>query len=251
MPALPPLTAAAIQLSSQADVPTNLARAGELIAAARAAGAELCALPENFAFMGEEVDKRSHAESIAAGGKILDFLRAAAKGHGIHLVAGGFPEKSDEPARPFNTSLLVGPDGEIRSAYRKIHLFDVELADGTVLKESAGTQAGSAPVLTEVAGVPLGMTICYDLRFPELYRALVKRGARIVTVPAAFTLTTGKDHWHTLLRARAIEDQVFVIAPAQTGKHPRGRQTYGKSLIVDPGRRPRPGGRGRGFWRRA
>lgn len=228
------LTAAVVQLSSQADVTANLTRVGELVAAARAAGAELCALPENFAFMGEEVDKRNHAESLAEGGKILDFLRETAEKHAIYLVAGGFPEKSDDPARPFNTSLLVGPNGATLAAYRKIHLFDVELADGTVLKESGGTRAGSEPVLAEVAGVPLGMTICYDLRFPELYRALVRSGARIVTVPAAFTLTTGKDHWHTLLRARAIEDQVFVLAPAQTGKHPRGRQTYGKSLIVDP-----------------
>jgi predicted amidohydrolase len=117
-----------------------------------------------------------------------------------------------------------------------VHLFDVDLPDGTKLEESRGTSSGSPADLpvTELLGLGLGMTVCYDLRFPEIFRALESRGARVVTVPAAFTLTTGKDHWHTLLRARAIENQIFVLAPGQTGKHPRGRQTYGKSLIVDP-----------------
>jgi predicted amidohydrolase len=229
-----PITAAVVQLTSQADVDANLARAGELTAAARAAGATLVVLPENFAFMGgEEAEKRKLAESADGGGKIVEFLRRTAKQHGIFLIGGGFPERSDDPDRPFNTSLLAGPDGNVVAAYRKIHLFDVDLPDGTSLKESSASKAGSAPVVCDV-GVPLGMTICYDVRFPELYRALMRKGARIVTVPAAFTLTTGKDHWHALLRARAIEDQVFVLAAAQTGKHPRGRQTYGKSIIVDP-----------------
>jgi predicted amidohydrolase len=144
------------------------------------------------------------------------------------------PERSDDPARPFNTSVLVDPSGQVTGRYRKIHLFDVSLSDGTSLRESAATSAGSEPVTAEVDGVPVGLTVCYDVRFPELYRRLVDQGARVVTVPSAFTLTTGKDHWHTLLRARAIEDQVWVLAPAQHGKHPRGRQTYGKSVIVDP-----------------
>jgi predicted amidohydrolase len=144
------------------------------------------------------------------------------------------PEKSDDPSRPYNTSVLLDPKGTVTATYRKVHLFDVSLADGTSLRESAATMAGSAAVTAEVLGVRVGLSICYDVRFPEMYRKLVDEGARIFTVPSAFTLTTGKDHWHTLLRARAIENQVWVLAPAQHGKHPRGRQTYGKSLIVDP-----------------
>jgi predicted amidohydrolase len=129
---------------------------------------------------------------------------------------------------------VVDPRGAIAAKYRKVHLFDVSLPDGTIYRESAATSAGSEPVTTEVLGVRLGLSVCYDVRFPELYRRLVHEGARVITVPAAFALTTGKDHWHVLLRARAIENQVYVLAPAQHGKHPRGRVTYGKSLIVDP-----------------
>jgi predicted amidohydrolase len=238
---MPPVHVAVIQLGSQDDVAANLARARALVLEAGKAGAELVALPENFAFMGEESTKRALAERVhdPSPGPIVGALRAAARDAGVWLVAGGMPEASSDPARPFNTSLLLDPEGRLVAAYRKLHLFDVDLPDGTKLLESAATQAGDEPSVTEVAsrdGAPfgLGMTICYDLRFPELYRRLGERGARVVTVPAAFTLTTGKDHWHVLLRARAIENQAFVLAPAQHGKHPRGRQTYGKSLIVDP-----------------
>ena len=232
---------AVIQLSSQDDVTANLARVRELVLEAGRSGAELVALPENFAFMGEESKKFEIAERVDAdpAGPIVTALRLVARDARVWLVAGGMPERSDDPARPFNTSLLFEPEGRLVSKYRKVHLFDVDLPDGTKLLESGATTAGSEPVVDEISGragkpIPLGMTICYDLRFPELYRRLGERGARIVTVPAAFTLTTGKDHWHVLLRARAIENQVFVLAPAQHGKHPRGRQTYGKSLIVDP-----------------
>ncbi len=232
---------AVIQLSSQEDVSANLARVRELVLEAGRGGAELVALPENFAFMGEESKKREIAESLDVdpAGPIVETLRLAARDARVWLVAGGMPERSPDPDRPYNTSLLFEPDGRLVSRYRKVHLFDVDLADGTKLLESAATTAGSEPVVSEIGGragrpVSLGMTICYDLRFPELYRKLGERGVRIVTVPAAFTLTTGKDHWHVLLRARAIENQVFVLAPAQHGRHPRGRQTYGKSLIVDP-----------------
>jgi predicted amidohydrolase len=146
------------------------------------------------------------------------------------------PEKSEDPRRPFNTSVLFAPSGEIVASYRKIHLFNVDLPDGTKLEESRATTPGDPGglVVAEACGLSLGMTICYDVRFPEAYRALESRGARVVTVPSAFTVMTGKDHWHVLLRARAIENQVYVLAPAQSGKHPGGRQTYGKSLIVDP-----------------
>jgi predicted amidohydrolase len=232
---------AVIQLSSQDDVNANLSRVRELVLEAGRSGAELVALPENFAFMGEESKKREIAETIDAdpAGPIVQALRLAARDARVWLVAGGMPERSEDPDRPYNTSLLLSTDGRIVSRYRKVHLFDVDLPDGTKALESGATTAGTEPNVTEISGragkpFALGMTICYDLRFPELYRKLSERGVRVVTVPAAFTLTTGKDHWHVLLRARAIENQVFVIAAAQHGKHPRGRQTYGKSLIVDP-----------------
>lgn len=234
------MTVAVVQLSSQDDVEANLRTASALVREAARAGAELVALPENFAFMGEESQKRAIAEDVTRGdGPIVRALVAAAREAGVYLVAGGMPEASGDRDRPFNTSLLLAPDGAVVARYRKVHLFDVDLPDGTKLLESGATSAGDEPVAATVrtragADVGLGMTICYDLRFPELYRALVARGVRVVTVPAAFTLTTGKDHWHILLRARAIEDQVFVLAPAQHGKHPRGRTTYGKSLVVDP-----------------
>jgi len=239
------MSAAVVQLNCQDDVTANLARVRHWTAEAARAGARIVTLPENFAFVGDEAGKRSLAEEIsnAAAGPIVSALREAASKEGVYLVAGGMPEKSGDADRPFNTSLLIAPDGSIAGSYRKIHLFDVDLADGTSLRESRATKPGpTAPVLEnaipEVDGVPLGMTVCYDLRFPELYRMLERKGARIFTVPAAFTLTTGKDHWHVLLRARAIENQAFVLAPAQTGKHTQSsgqsRQTYGKSLIVDP-----------------
>jgi len=243
---------AVIQLSSQDDVTANLEKVRERVLEAGRAGAELVALPENFAFMGEETKKREIAEQVDsdANGPIMTALRHAARDARVWLVAGGMPEASGDPDRPFNTSLLFEPDGRLVTRYRKVHLFDVDLPDGTKLLESGATTAGSEPCVAEIgsragkgsdtprsasprSSISLGMSICYDLRFPELYRRL-GREVRIVTIPAAFTLTTGKDHWHVLLRARAIENQVFVLAPAQHGKHPKNRQTYGKSLIVDP-----------------
>lgn len=235
------MRAAVVQLSSQDDVARNLQRAGELVREAAGAGATLVALPENFAFMGEEATKQAVAEPLRVGaqgeGPIGQALSAWAHSLGIHVVAGGMPERSSDGERPYNTSVLVGPDGAVRTIYRKVHLFDVALADGTELRESKATQAGTEAdiAVTDIApGVRLGMSVCYDVRFPELYRRLAALDARVLTVPAAFTVTTGRDHWHVLLRARAIENQAYVLAPAQHGKHPKGRQTYGKSLIVDP-----------------
>ena len=224
---------AVVQLSSQEVVDGNLGRATALIGEAARAGASLVVLPENFAFMGPEEDKRRIAEEVGVG-PISRAIAAAATAANVFVVAGGMPERSADAARPYNASVLFSPAGDVVAVYRKVHLFDVDLADGTRLRESDATSSGEGPVVADVAGIPLGMTVCYDVRFPELYRRMVEAGARIVTVPAAFTLTTGKDHWHVLLRARAIENQVYVAAPAQWGKHPRGRQTYGKSLIVDP-----------------
>jgi predicted amidohydrolase len=227
---------AVVQLNTQDDLLLNLSRLREWIGRAAEAGAQFVTLPENFAFMGEEARKREIAERIdgAFPGPILETLCEAAAKHGVWVLGGGMPEASNDPARPFNTSVVVDSKGAVTATYRKVHLFDVSLPDGTHLRESAATSAGTHAVTTEVLGVRVGLTVCYDVRFPELYRRLVDQGARIVTVPSAFTLTTGKDHWHTLLRARAIEDQVWVLAPAQHGKHPKGRQTYGKSLVVDP-----------------
>jgi predicted amidohydrolase len=229
---------AVVQLNSQDDVGHNLGRVRHWIAQAAAAGAEFVTLPENFAFMGEESVKREVAEAVhrtgGAFGPIVSSLLEVAAKHGVWVLGGGMPERSSDSARPYNSSVLASPAGAVVAVYRKVHLFDVSLADGTSLRESAATHAGDEIVTADVLGARVGLSVCYDVRFPELYRQLVNAGAKVVTVPSAFTLTTGKDHWHVLLRARAIENQVYVVAPAQHGKHPRGRQTYGKSLIVDP-----------------
>lgn len=227
------LGVAAVQLNSQADVARNLERARELVKRAARRGAELVLLPENFAFFGAEAEKRAVAEPLE-GGAIARALSDIAKESSVYLVGGGFPERSADAARPYNTALLVGPDGEQLAAYRKVHLFDVELGAGGSYSESESTSAGDSVVVVDVAGFKLGLSICYDLRFPELYRALSERGAEVLLVPAAFTLHTGKDHWHVLLRARAVEAQAFVVAAAQYGAHPGGRHTYGHSLVADP-----------------
>jgi predicted amidohydrolase len=227
------LCVAAVQLGSQSEVARNLESCEELVVRAKSRGAELVLLPENFAFFGPETQKRAVAESLQDG-TIPSALRRMAREHRICVVGGGFPERSEDPERPHNTLLVVGADGQDLAIYRKIHLFDVELGSGGRYLESAATTPGSDVVVTQVAGFNLGLSICYDLRFPELYRALSQKGADVLLVPAAFTLHTGKDHWHVLLRARAIEAQAYVIAAAQHGSHPNNRQTYGHSLIADP-----------------
>ncbi len=229
------LRAAVVQLQCQDDVERNLAECRRLVLKAGGLGAELVLLPENFAYMGAESDKRQYAEVLGSGdGPIQACLRELAREAKLTIIGGGFPEASADPKRPFNTALVISPEGTLQTHYRKVHLFDVALADGTVLSESAATSAGDEAVVTEVGGVSVGLSICYDLRFPELYRRLVSQGAKVLVVPAAFTLQTGKDHWHALLRARAIESQCWVLAAGQWGKHPKGRLTYGHSLIVDP-----------------
>lgn len=231
------LRVAAVQLQSQDDVSQNLAECVRLVTAASLAGAKLVVLPENFAYFGAEEGKRASAERLTdRNAPIQAALSELARSAGVFLVAGGFPELSADVARPFNTALVFGPDGAFLDAYQKIHLFDVSLQDGTSLSESASTTGGRGDRLVcfDIGRFRVGVSVCYDLRFPELYRGLVSRGANVLLVPAAFTAHTGKDHWHPLLRARAIESQAYVIAAAQWGKHPPGRTTYGHSLVVDP-----------------
>ncbi len=232
------LRVAAVQMCSTEDVPRNLALARKLITEAAAAGAGLIGLPENFAYLGSDRDHRlSIAESLSENeeGPILKEMRVAARESRAWLLLGGFPEKlADDPKRIGNTSVLLDPDGQIRARYRKIHLFDVQIPGGQQFQESDSIGAGDAPVVAETPWGGLGLTICYDLRFPELYRELSRRGARLLAVPSAFTRETGKDHWHVLLRARAIENQSYLFAPAQWGFHGGKRASYGHALVVDP-----------------
>ena len=223
---------AAVQLNSNGDKARNLAAAERLVRAAAADGAELVALPEKWNLL-------ASGEELAAGAEPLDgpslaAARAWARELGIHLLAGSIAERGADPGeKAFNTSVLIGPDGEDRAVYRKIHMFDVE-AGGVVYRESEYEQAGEEIVAATVDGLELGLTVCYDLRFPELYRILAVRGARLIAVPSAFTAATGRDHWEVLLRARAIENQVFVLAPNQVGEAPPHYSSYGHSAIVDP-----------------
>lgn len=231
------VVAAAVQLNSHADVAQNLTRADALVADAARRGAEIIVFPENFAFMGGEDDERLRVAENLDGpnsGLIRQFLETNTKRFGVWIIAGGLPEASSDAARVHNTCVVVAPDGSVIARYRKIHMFDVEVGDGQRYRESASCAPGDKPVVADVAGARVGLSICYDLRFPELYRTLVEQGAEVLVVPAAFTLATGKDHWHVLLRARAIESQCYVIAAAQWGTHPKGRRTFGKSCIVDP-----------------
>lgn len=224
---------AAVQLSSQDDVGANLARVSHWVREAAECGAELVVLPEGFAFLGREPDRRVVAEVLPRG-PISSTLSQLCRQHGVHLLAGGMPERAPDQERPYNTSMLLSPVGEILAKYRKIHLFDVDLADGTRLSESSGSSPGSEVVVSQVAEMKVGMSICYDVRFASLFARQREQGAQVLTVPAAFTRSTGRAHWHVLLRARAIETQCYVVAPAQCGRHPFGRETYGHSMIVDP-----------------
>jgi deaminated glutathione amidase len=190
-------------------------------------------LPENFGFMGGEADKLAYAQDVE-GGAFLAPMRALARKHGIGLLAGSIPERGPDATHVYNTSVLLGRDGETLAVYRKIHLFDVDFGRALALRESKHVTPGSEPVLGRFDGWGVGLTVCYDLRFPELYRRLVSLGAQMLFVPAAFTLHTGKDHWEVLLRARAIENQCFVVAPAQFGEHTPGRVSWGKAMVIDP-----------------
>jgi deaminated glutathione amidase len=223
---------AAVQVNATADQAANMAAVDRLTRAAAADGAKLVVLPEKWTAMGSESDLRASAQTL--DGEAVAWARELARELAIDLVAGSILERVPGKAKFANTSVHVNPQGEVAASYRKVHMFDVEVG-GRVYRESDLEDPGEEIVLSQTAdGVELGLSICYDLRFPELYRILAVRGARIVALPAAFTLATTRDHWETLVRARAIENQVFVIAANQVGEHPSAQHSGGRSMIVDP-----------------
>jgi predicted amidohydrolase len=222
--------AAVVQLNSTGDKDRNLAAAERLVRAAAADGAELVALPEKWNLLAGGEALRAGAEPL--DGPTLTAARAWARELGIHLLAGSIAEAGHE-GRSFNTSVLIDPAGEDLATYRKIHMFDVDV-DGVAYRESEHEEPGTEVVSVDVGPVTVGLSVCYDLRFPELYRILAVRGARVLTVPSAFTRATGRDHWEVLLRARAIENQAFVLAPNQVGEAPPHFSSNGRSMIVDP-----------------
>lgn len=223
------LRAAAVQLNSTNDRDRNLATAERLVRAAAADGATLVALPEKWNLLAGGEELAAGAESL--DGPSLGAARAWAAELGIHLLAGSIGERTD--AKAFNTSVLIGPEGEDLAVYRKIHLFDVD-AGGVSYRESEHEQPGTELVTAPLGELTAGLSVCYDLRFPELFRILALRGAQLITVPSAFTTATGRDHWEVLLRARAIENQVFVVAANQVGTAPPHYDSFGHSAIVDP-----------------
>jgi deaminated glutathione amidase len=226
------LRAGAVQLNSTDDVERNLQTADRLVRDAAARGAQLVVLPEKWNMLASGEQMAGAAEPL--DGPSLAWASEVAVELGIDLVAGSIVERVPGRTKSSNTSVHIGPDGEVRTSYRKLHMFDVEV-DGVLYAESDHEQAGREVVVSALTGgTKLGMSICYDLRFPELYRTLSSRGAQVISVPAAFTLATTRDHWEVLLRARAIENQCFVIAPNQVGAHPPGHRSGGRSMIVDP-----------------
>ena len=223
---------ACVQLTSRADKAANLEKTERLVAKAAAGGADVVLLPEKWNAIGGVDTLREAAETIESGESIEAMSGWAAR-HGITLVGGSITERREGREKLSNTSLVFDPDGELVATYRKIHLFDVDVG-GHTYRESEAEEPGDEPVVARLEGWPIGLSVCYDLRFPELYRILALEGAELVTVPAHFTLYTGKDHWHVLLRARAIENQNYVAAAAQIGETIPGKLSYGRSLIVDP-----------------
>ena len=225
------MRAAVVQMNSSSDTASNLERAERLVRAAASDGAELVCLPEKWALLGP-------GEVIAAGAEPLDgpIVSAAAgwaRELGIHLCAGSVPEDPGDGGKPYNTSVLIGPDGEVAATYRKLHMFDVEV-EGTEYRESEHERAGESLATATAGELQVGLTVCYDLRFPELFRILALRGATAFTIPSAFTAVTGRAHWETLLRARAIENSAFVIAAGQVGKAEPHYESWGHSMLVDP-----------------
>lgn len=229
---------AAIQMNSGSNVADNLQRAEVLIDQAAAAGARLVALPENFALMPRHEADRIHVAEPMGNGPIQSFLAEQAKKAGVWLIGGTMPLIAERKNKFFASCLVFEPGGKLSGRYDKIHLFDVEISDVEAYKESDFFEAGSAAdnnlVCIDTPLGRLGLTICYDVRFPELFRELSGNGAILISVPSAFTATTGQAHWETLLRARAIENLAYILAPAQCGTHESGRETFGHSMIIDP-----------------
>lgn len=226
------LRVAAVQMNSAGDRAANLETALGLIDRAVAAGARLVALPEIWSYLGPDSGNRDSAEPIP--GPTIDRLADRARRHGIYVHAGSIFEQESGDPRLFNTTAMLDPDGNLIAKYRKIHLFDVVLDGVATFEESATVSPGDEIVVVDVDGMSIGLAICYDLRFPEVFRLLALRGAEAIVMPAAFTMTTGKDHWEVLLRARAIENGVFLVAPAQVGRHEPDKWCFGRSMIVDP-----------------
>jgi predicted amidohydrolase len=225
--------AACVQLRASEDVAQNIAAAVSLIREAAKAGAHFVATPENTSLMAADAGAKLAQSYDEARDPALPVFAALAKELGIWLLIGSLAIKVSGE-KTANRSFLIAPDGQIRARYNKIHLFDVDLAGGESYRESSTVAGGDSAVLADTPWGGLGLTICYDVRFPALYRTLAKKGAFAFTIPSAFTVPTGEAHWHVLLRARAIENGAFVIAPAQGGAHANGRKTYGHSLILDP-----------------
>jgi predicted amidohydrolase len=222
----------AVQLNSTDDLDRNLTSADRLVREAAARGAELVVLPEKWSVLGTSAQMAAGAQPL--DGACVTWARSTARELGIDLLAGSIVERVPGQEKTANTSLHIGPDGEICAVYRKIHMFDVEV-DGVLYAESRDEQPGSEPVVSELAGgAVLGMSVCYDVRFPELYRILAVRGAQVIAIPSAFTLATTRDHWEVLVRARAIENQCFVVAANQIGASGAGNRSGGRSLIIDP-----------------
>jgi len=229
------LSCAVVQLQSGDDVAANLQAVRKSVAAVAQRGAKLVVLPENFAFFGAEAARAAIAEDLGSGaGPIQRCLSELSREHGLYIIGGGMPERSGEPARPFNTSAVWNPAGQVIARYQKIHLFDVTLPSGDTMHESRSTMPGQSAVVVDIEGFKVGLTVCYDLRFPLLFGELRRRGAEVLVVPAAFTQQTGLDHWRPLLQARAIENQCWLLAAGQWGVHPGGRSTFGHSMVIDP-----------------
>ena len=226
------MRAAAVQLNSTNDIDRNLATADRLVRAAAADGARLVVLPEKWSVIGTTEELRAGAQPL--DGPAIGWARDIARELGLDLVAGSIAERVEGRDKLANTSVHIDADGEVRAVYRKVHMFDVEV-DGTVYRESETEEPGEEIVVSRtVEGAGLGLSVCYDLRFPELFRILAIRGARVIALPSAFTLATTRDHWETLVRARAIENQAFLVAANQIGEHGQGHRSGGRSMIVDP-----------------
>jgi deaminated glutathione amidase len=226
------LRVACVQLTSRSDKAANLEKAERLVARAAATGADFVLLPEKWNAIGDAEVLHAAAETLD-GGESVEAMAGWARDHGITLVGGSITERRDGRQKLSNTSIVFESDGSIAAVYRKIHMFDVEVG-GHVYRESDAEEPGNEPVVVATEGWTTGLTVCYDVRFPELYRILALQGAELVTVPAHFTLYTGRDHWELLLRARAVENQYYVAAAAQIGETLPGRLSYGRSLIADP-----------------